>query len=79
MAKKNPLIALVDDLPWIAKLILCLPALNIVWAIYRIIKGATQNNMITLVVGIIWIFGACTLTWLLDLFCVLTKRPLFFA
>ena len=28
-----------DNLPWIAKLVLCLRILDIVWAVYRIIKG----------------------------------------
>ena len=78
MAKKNALLALVDDLPWIVKLILCIPALNIVWAIYRIVKGATENNIVSLVAGIVWIFGACTITWVLDLiFVAMKKQPLF--
>lgn len=78
MAKKNALLALVDDLPWIVKLILCIPALNIVWAIYRIVKGVTESNIVSLVAGIVWIFGACTITWVLDLiFVAMKKQPLF--
>ena len=47
-----------DNLPWIAKLLLCLPVLNIAWAIYRICKGADTNNVLMLIVGIFWvIFG----------------------
>lgn len=78
MAKKNDFLKLIDNLPWIAKLILCIPVLNIVWAIYRIVKGVTQNNTVSLVAGIVWIFGACTITWILDLIFVATdKQPLF--
>lgn len=78
MAKKNEIIALFDELPWIVKLILCIPALNIAWAVYRIIKGVTEKNNLILVVGIVWIIGACTLTWLLDLIFVARKQqPLF--
>ena len=78
MAKKNELLKLIDNLPWIAKLILCIPVLNIVWAVYRIVKGVTQKNTISLVAGIVWIFGACTLTWLIDLiFVAMHKQPIF--
>ena len=78
MAKKNELLALVDNLPWIVKLILCIPALNIVWAIYRIIKGVTEKNTVSLVAGIVWIIGACTITWILDLvYVAMKKQPLF--
>lgn len=78
MAKKNELIKLFDELPWIVKLILCIPVLNIAWAVYRIIKGATENNIVTLVMGIVWVFAACTIGWLLDLIWVArNKQPLF--
>jgi len=78
MAKKNALLALVDDLPWIVKLILCIPALNIVWAIYRIVKGVTENNIVSLVAGIVWIVGSFSITWILDLvFVAMKKQPLF--
>ncbi len=78
MAKKNALLALVDDLPWIVKLILCIPALNIVWAIYRIVKGVTESNIVSLVAGIVWIIGSFSITWILDLvFVAMKKQPLF--
>lgn len=78
MAKKNELIKLFDELPWIVKLILCIPVLNIAWAVYRIIKGVTEHNTIILVMGIVWVFAACTIGWLLDLIWVArNKQPLF--
>ena len=60
-------IKLMNGLPWIAKIILCIPVLDIVWAIYRIVKGVAKKNNVNVIVGIIWIVGACTLTWLFDL------------
>ena len=68
------LIKMVDDLPFILKLILCLPALDIVWAVYRIVRGAAYKNNVLLVVGIIWIIGACTITWLFDLITVILNK-----
>ncbi len=65
-----------DDLPMIVKLILCLPVLNLAYAIYRIAKGADQKNTLILVAGIVWIFLGTTVLWLVDFICTLIcKRP----
>ncbi len=77
MAKKSSLIKTFDELPWLLKIILCIPALDIVWAIYRIVKGVTENNMTLVVIGIIWIIGACSITWIIDLISVIIyKHPI---
>ena len=60
------LIKMVDDLPFIIKLILCIPVLDVVWAVYRIIRGAAYKNTVLLIIGIIWIIGACSITWIFD-------------
>ncbi len=64
----------IDDLPFIAKLILCLPILDIVWAIYRIVKGADKKDTFLLIIGIIWIIGAVTLAWLVDLVTAILNK-----
>lgn len=65
-----------DDLPFILKLILCLPVLNLAYAIYRICKGASENKPIILVAGIFWIFLGTTVLWIVDFICTLIyKRP----
>ena len=69
-----------DNLPWIVKLILCLPIVNIVWAIYRICKGVSTNNTLMLVVGICWIIFGSVVLWLVDLVCTIVwKRPIVLA
>ena len=68
------LVKMVDELPFILKLILCIPVLDIVWAIYRIVKGAAYKNTVLLVVGIIWIIGSCTITWVFDLVTALLNK-----
>ena len=69
-----------DNLPWIAKLILCLPVLDLVWAIYRIIKGATEKKTVTLVAGILWIVPGSIICWVVDLICTICyKKPTLFA
>ena len=70
----DKLIKTIDELPLIAKIILCLPALNFVWAIYRIIKGINNKDTFLLVIGIIWIIGAVTVGWLIDLVTVILNK-----
>ena len=57
----------IDKLPKVMKIILCLTIIDIIWAVYRIIKGVTQNNPLLLVVGILWIVLGSTLTWVADI------------
>lgn len=65
------LINAIDGLPKLVKLILCIPALDIVWAIYRIVVGVEEKNLVKVVIGIIWIIGACSITWIFDLITTL--------
>ncbi|MBQ7374646.1 MAG: hypothetical protein IJW61_01560 [Clostridia bacterium] len=60
------LIKWVDKLPHWAKLVLCIPVLDIVWAVYRIAKGVLKNDVVLTVIGVLWIFGDLV-TWLFDL------------
>lgn len=72
------LIKAMDDLPLVLKIILALPGLDIVWAIYRIVKGVCKGKIITLLVGIVWLFAGTTVCWVLDIiFLVLTGKVLF--
>ena len=65
-----------DKMPWIVKLLLCLPVLNITWAIYRIAKGSSTNNTAMLIAGIVWIFVGSTVLWIVDLVCTIVyKQP----
>ena len=65
-----------DKLPWLVKLLLCIPVLNIAWAIYRICKGASSKNTLMLIVGILWVFFGTTVLWIADLICtIIWKKP----
>lgn len=66
-----------DDLPWILKIIFAIPALDIVWAVYRIVKGVKDSNVLLLVLGILWIVPGATFAWLIDLITVIIyKHPI---
>ncbi|MBR1675992.1 MAG: hypothetical protein IJ706_01625 [Clostridia bacterium] len=69
-----------DDLPWILKVILALPGLDLVWAIYRIVKGVVKGNTVTLIAGIVWLLvGGWTICWIVDLIFTILNKPLLFA
>lgn len=61
----------IDNLPKLIKLILCIPVLDIIWAIYRIIKGVTKNNALLVVIGILWIVPGSMFGWIFDIITVI--------
>lgn len=62
----------IDDLPFILRLILAFPGLDgIVYGIYRIAKGH-------LIAGLIWIFVGTFITWVLDIYSLLTAGKVTF-
>ena len=61
----------IDNLPKLIKIILCIPALDIIWAIYRIIKGVTENNALLVVIGILWIVPGSVFGWIFDIITVI--------
>ena len=64
------IIQTLDELPKIVKLILCIPAVAIVWEVYRFCRSLEKNNIIGVVIAVILI--ACApFMWLVDLICIL--------
>lgn len=60
-----------DKLPYIVKLILCIPALDIVWSVYKLCRSLTKNNTLGIVLGILTIIPGATFMWLVDLVSLL--------
>lgn len=80
MAKKSGFVSAMDGLPWILKLLFCIPALNIIWAIYRIVKGVKTGNAILIIIGILWIVPGSVFCWIIDLICTICfGQPKLFA
>ena len=68
----NDYVKAIDKLPFILKLILALPVLDgIIYGIYRIAKGLQNNDMLMVIIGIIWIFAGATILWVIDFISVL--------
>jgi len=73
------LIKSMDNLPWLAKIILALPVLDgIVWGIYRIVKGLDRSDTLMLIVGILWIILGATIFWIIDIISIILYKKVVF-
>lgn len=70
------LIIAIDRLPWIVKLLLALPFLNIVYGIYRLIKGINKNDLVLIIAGLVWIFAGWAILWIIDLVTVILYKKI---
>ena len=66
----------IDELPFIVKVILCIPMLDIVWNIYRLIKSLDANNNVGIILSIILLIVGIPVVWLFDLICVLMNKKI---
>ena len=64
------LIKTFDDLPLLIKLILCIPAVAIVWMIYRICRSLLKENMTGVIIAIVLLIVGIPFMWLIDLICI---------
>ncbi|MBO5262128.1 MAG: hypothetical protein J6B45_03685 [Clostridia bacterium] len=63
-----------EQLPWYVKLILCIPVLDIVWAIYRIAKSYYAQNTLGIILGILLIIPGAVFVWAVDAVCVIINK-----
>lgn len=56
-----------DGLEPIIKIILCIPALHLVWALYRVARSIIAKNTAGIVVSVI--LAVIPIVWLADLIC----------
>ena len=67
------LIKALDNLSWVVKLILCIPLLDIVWTVYRLLRSLETKNVLGIVLSIVLFFFA-PFVWLVDLICVILNK-----
>lgn len=63
-----------DNLPWILKLILCIPALDIVWSVYKLIKSIDNGNIVYIILGILTIIPGAFFIWIVDIITVILNK-----
>lgn len=60
-----------DNLPLILKVILALPVLDIVWAVYRLCRSLDKNNVVGIVLAIVMLLVCPAIFWLVDIITLL--------
>ncbi len=65
------LIKAIDGLPTLLKIILALPALDIVWNVYRVACSLSKGNLIGVVLGVVLIIVGIPFMWLVDIVTLL--------
>ncbi|MBO5970887.1 MAG: hypothetical protein J6S14_20620 [Clostridia bacterium] len=69
----DSLIKAIDNLPKIVKLIFCIPAIAIIWMIYRLCRSLAKKNIVGIVLAVVLLFVGIPFMWLIDLVCILFK------
>ncbi len=70
------IIKALDNLPFIVKLILCIPALDIVWLVYRLLRSIDAKNTLGIVLCIVVFIVGIPFVWLFDLLYLLIKKEI---
>ena len=52
------LIKSIDNLPKLIKLILAIPALDIIWVVYLLMRSFVKNNMLGVVIAVVLIIAS---------------------
>ena len=60
-----------DNLPKIVKIILALPVLDIVWAIYRLLRSIEKGNFLGIILAIILLIVCPVILWILDIITII--------
>ena len=63
-----------DKAPLWLKIVFALPVLDIVWAIYRLVKGIVKKDAMPIIGGILWILLGWAALWIVDLVTLIIWR-----
>ena len=64
-------ISAMDGLPKVVKIILAIPFLDIIWAVYRLIRSLDNKNTLGIVLAIVLIIFGIPFLWLIDIICII--------
>ena len=63
-----------ENAPIWLKIIFALPGLDLIWAIFRIVKGAAYGKIGLIVIGILWIILGWAILWIIDIVSIIIKK-----
>ncbi len=67
----NSLVKSMDGLSRIWKIILALPLLDIVWAIYRLMRSISKGSVLGIILAVLLIFIGIPFLWLVDMITII--------
>lgn len=62
-----------ENLPLIAKIILAIPMLDIVWVVYRIVRSAEKQSTFGILLGVLLVIIGIPFLWLIDIITIIVK------
>lgn len=63
-----------EDAPVWLKVVFALPFLDIVWAIFRIVKGVVKKDIFLTIIGVLWIVLGWGILWIIDIVSIVVKK-----
>ena len=66
-----------NGLPWILKIILCIPVLDIFWSVGRVINGLAKGSILWTIIGILTIVPGAAFMWIVDIILVILRVKAF--
>lgn len=63
----------VHELPLFVKVLLCIPMVDIFYSILRVISGASKNDVVWIVLGVLTIIPGAFFMWIVDVIFVVWK------
>lgn len=67
----SELIKTFDNLPKLVKVILALPLLDIVWAVYRLCRSVEKKSAVGIVLAVLMLLFCPAIFWLVDIITLL--------
>jgi hypothetical protein len=61
----------------LVKILFCLPVIDILWGVYRLLGAIKNKNMVHLILAIVWIACGPWFGWILDLVSVIFVDHIF--
>ena len=63
-----------EKLPLWLKVILALPALDIIWVIYRLVKSVSKENTLGIILAVVLLIIGFPFLWLIDIITLLISN-----
>ena len=61
----------------LVKILFCLPIIDIIWGVYRLLGAIMNKNVLHIVLAVLWIVFAGFVGWVLDLVCIIITGHIF--